>query len=34
VGEAGVDLVVRPHIYLGRLDDALRLAVPVKDDGL
>jgi hypothetical protein len=34
MGEPGVDLVVRPHLYLGRLDDAQRIAASVQDDGL
>jgi len=34
VGEPGVDLAIRSHLYLGRLEDAHGIAVPVQYDGL
>ena len=34
VGEPGIDLLVRPHLDVDRLDDAQGIAVPVQYYGL
>src|SRR5215210_6492717 len=34
IGELGVHLVIRPYLYLRRLDDAQRISISVEDDGL